>query len=125
MKIKLPSGTNGFWNDETPSRYVGTGSQMGRRNTLPADLPNGDWEPGTKLRLLKLAFVDNCYDQGGAYWGAPENIYIATEGAKTYSPALPGFELVPCGVTVFVRANSRQQARQAVQKLVPDAKFFR
>ena len=98
---------------------------MGRRNTLPADLPVGDWQPGTKLRLVRLPFVDGCYDHGGAYWGSLANLYIATEGAKCYSPTLPGFEIVPCGVTVFVRGNRRHEAKQAVKALVPDAKFYR
>lgn len=98
---------------------------MGRQNTLPQDLPQGDWQPGSKLHLRRLPFVDQCYDQGGAYWGGPENLFVATEGAVTYSPVDRRWELIPCGVTMFVRANSRQDAKAQVLAKIPEAKFYR
>ena len=120
--LLLPPGTTGFSNER--NEFQVTGSQMGRRNTLPRDLPDGDWLPGTKLRLVHVHFVDGDYDQGGAYWGRPANPFMATEGALCHS-IKRRMGLVPCGVTVYVRGNTRAEAKAAVLKLVPDAKFNR
>lgn len=117
MKLKLSNGSTGFHRED--GSWQCTGSQMGRPNTLPADLPDGDWQPETKLRLVRVPFVDGDYDQGGAYWGSPANLYLATEG--DFRDGI----LTPCGVQIFVRGNSRNEAKQAVRKLMPDAKFYR
>ena len=119
----MPPGTTGFFNDQ--NEWVSTGARMGRRNILPQDLPQGDWQAGTKLCLRRVPFVDGCYDQGGAYWGMPANLYVATEGAVTYSPVSRRFEQQLCGVTVFVRANSRREAKHKVLEQIPTAKFYR
>lgn len=87
---------------------------MGRRNTLPGHLGAVDWQPGDRLRLVRVPFVAGAYDQAGAYWGAPANLWIATETLPT-----------PSGVTIFVRAGSRSWAKAEVRKLVPDARFYR
>lgn len=123
MKLKMPPGTTGFWNER--NEWVCTGSQMGRRNTLPQDLPGDDWKDGNKLHLVRVPFEDHCYDQGGAYWGSPANLYIATEGAVTHSPVNRRMELIPCGVTVYVRANNRDEAKAKVKAHVPTATFYR
>jgi hypothetical protein len=117
MRLKLPPGTTGFWNER--GERICTGSMMGRRDVLPDD-PQGM----IKLRMVNLPFVDGCYDRGGAYWGSPANIYLAFTGFAVYSPATPGFELIP-EFQVYVRANSRHEAKQKVRKELPNARFYR
>lgn len=46
------------------------GAPMGRRNRCEM-LPD---EVG-KVYLQQVPFVDGCYDRGGAYWGAPANLW--------------------------------------------------
>jgi hypothetical protein len=105
--LKLPSGiTYGY---DSNNQRVCTGSQMGRRNELPADTN----EP-IKLRLEKLRLVDGDYDQWGAYWGGGHGslpIYCAWNRLR--------------GVTVFVRAQDRVAAKAHVLKLLPNATFAR
>jgi len=97
------------------------GSRMGRSNILPFDS-----NVALKFILRKLRFVDGCYDQGGAYWGAPEDLYRAVtldwhpwksnwDGTKVEEPA---------HIEVFVRANSHKSAKQAVREILPNAKFY-
>lgn len=89
--------------DEKGNRHC-RGSMMGRRIILPDDP-----EASIKLRMEHLRFVDGCYDQGGAYWGAPCDLYCAY-----------GEE----GVQVFVRAINRQGAKNKVRESIPGARFF-
>lgn len=102
-KLKLPSGTTGFTNDQ--GRWICTGSQMGRRNQLPENRN----EP-VKLRMERLRFVGGDYDTAGAYFGGPANVHCAWNSD---------------GVRVFVRANSRDQAKNKVREQLPNAKFYR
>lgn len=105
--LKLPSGlTYGYDSNE---KRICTGSQMGRRNELPADAN----EP-VKLRLERLRFVDGDYDQWGAYWGGGPDalpIYCAWGDASETQ------------VRVFVRAQDRVAAKANVLKLLPNATF--
>lgn len=100
----LPSGVRGFFNDEDPRGWTCTGTHFGRRDTLPER--EG---PPVKFRLLRLPFVDQCYDRWGVYWGAPANVWCAWSGPYR----------------VFVRANTRSAAKGAVLLKVSGAKFFR
>jgi hypothetical protein len=103
MKIKLPNGLNyGF---DANGNKVCTGSKMGRQDTMP---PEGFTHP--KLRLERLKFTDGCYDNGGAYWGSPENLYCAWDND---------------GTRIFRRANSRAEAKKAVKEIIPCAHFYR
>ena len=101
MKLHLPTGTTGFTNDA--GHWICTGSQFGRRDVLPDGR-----EPG-KLRLTRLPFVDGDYDRWGAYWGSPANVW--------------------CGwnenVRVFVRADTRDEAKKFITEKLPTAKFHR
>lgn len=106
-KFSLPNGTTGFTDDS--GKWVCTGSQMGRRNILPDDAKTFP----AKMRLIRLSFVDGCYDRWGAYWGSPANIYCAT-GDCAEEVAF-----------VFVRADSRDQAKSKVRESMPRAKFYR
>lgn len=78
------------------------GAPMGRRSDNPANFD------GLKTHLQRVPFVDYCYDQGGAYWGSPANLYCAW--------ADTGEEEI---VTYF-RANSREEAKAQL----PGAKFY-
>ena len=103
--FSLPNGaTYGF---DSNGRRICTGSQMGRRDILP-----NDPETPCKLRLIRLSFVDGDYDQWGAYWGAPANVYCATGEAG---------DII---AFVFARADSRQEAKAKVRESLPNARFF-
>jgi len=87
-----------------------TGSMMGRRNIIPDDYD------GEKLHLRRVPFVDSCYDQGGAYWGGPANLYCAWCETETEQ------------MQVFVRADNRDDAKEAVADRCPDkpqVRFYR
>jgi len=53
------------------------------------------------LRCFRLRFVDCCYDEGGAYWGMPANVYCATNEH---------------GALLFCRASNRQAAKDEFVK---------
>jgi hypothetical protein len=95
MKFTLENGC---------SRY---GAQMGRRNEVPDDYA------GEKLRMLRLPFVDGCYDRWGAYWGSPANVWCAWGESATER------------VRIFVRGNDRAAACREVLKALPSARFAR
>jgi hypothetical protein len=81
---------------------------MGRCDSLPSDL-----QTIGKLHLVKLRWVDGCYDEGGAYWGMGNPIYRAYGETETEV------------CEVFVRARGREDAKRQVLELVPLAKFYR
>ena len=73
----------------------------------------GDPDYPIKFHLQKVRFIDGCYDQGGAYWGGPANLFCAwgeDEGEQ---------------VRMFVRASSREQAKAVVREYYVNARFFR
>lgn len=111
MKMpKLSNGSTGFYNER--NEWQCTGSQMGRRNTIPSED-----KPG-KMAMRKLRFVAGCYDQGGAYWGAPANLYRAVSAdVCKFGDSL---QYAEC----YVRANSRAEAKAKVLELIPSATFF-
>ena len=80
-KLQLPRGTTGFWNDK--NEWFCTGSQMGRRDVLPASTH-------PKLRLERLRFVDGCYDRAGAYWGRMESRLSNQINSEQGQPCVAG-----------------------------------
>ena len=75
--------------------------------------------PGTcdkpvKVYLRKLKWVDSDYDEQGAYWG------------YEYGTAIywANFDTTETNEDIFVRATSRQDAKNQVLEKVPNAKFF-
>lgn len=91
-----------------------TGSAMGRANRVPSD--GDERNAPCKLRLVRLAWVDGDYDQGGAYWGRS-----ATAG-DIYRA------IGDCGDTqaeVFVRAHNRREAKAKVREVLSGATFYR
>ena len=101
MKLTLPSGVTGFYNER--NEWQCTGSQMGRRDILPASTH-------PKLRLQRLPFVDGCYDRWGAYWGAPANVWLAWDDE---------------GTQLYHRGNTRQEVKTAILSKYPHATFYR
>lgn len=59
-------------------------------------------------RCFKVKFVDGDYDEGGAYWGGPADLYCATNGE---------------GVQVFMRADSRRMAKGMFKNTYPQIKW--
>jgi hypothetical protein len=103
--MKLPYKKNGLRYGHGPDcKRVCLGAYMGRPDMLPDD----QLAP-IKLHLRRVPFVDSCYDQGGAYWGCPANLWCAWSGA----------------VEVYVRADSRQAAKEMVGGSLPNARFYR
>ena len=72
-----------------------------------------------KLQLQKVPMVDGAYDQGGAYWGAPNNLYAAF--ALVWLPKVER-ELE---IRWFIRANSRDEAKAKTLEIFPNASFYR
>ena len=109
----LPWKSNGMtYGYDANNKKICTGSQMGRRNLIPSercDLP--------KLCLRRVPFSGGDYDTGGAYWGAPANLWCA------FSTAAFGDSLHQ--IQIFTRAGSRAEARTKITTLLPEAKFFR
>jgi hypothetical protein len=75
------------------------GADMGR--------PSKVGEP-TRLYLQRVRFVDQCYDRGGAYWGAPADLWCAFAGnAEDVIETM-----------IFVRAGDRNAAKAAVLAVI-------
>lgn len=114
MKLTLPNGATGFTDDS--GKWVCTGSQMGRPNRVPS---GGDRMLPVKMRLIRLPFVDDCYDRWGAYWGCPETVWMAESvDALTFGDSLQTAQL-------FIRADSRDEAKTKVREQLPNARFYR
>ena len=82
---------------------------MGRRALLPENPETAS----PKLFLRYLPFVDGCYDQGGAYWGYPQNLYRAA-----------CYDAAGNVIEIFTRAGSHREAKQQVRELLPLAHFY-
>lgn len=122
MRSKLPpisDGSTGFYNDQNV--WVCTGSRMGRADTLPVDAAKP-----IRMHLVRLPFVDGCYDQGGAYWGAPANLWRAVSpDVHPWRSNWDGSAQEDAHIELFVRARSRQDAKRAILAKLPQAKFYR
>ena len=85
------------------------GAPLGRLYRLPADTD----EP-VKLKLVKLKMVgDGAYDQGGAYWGCGDPIYMAKGEAS---------DVV---VELYVRVKDREEAKLKIRDRLSNATFYR
>lgn len=111
MKLKLSHGSSN------------RGAQMGRPNILPTNtiLP-------IKLRMERIRMTGHGdYDSEGAYWGIGRPLYCA------YPPDLHPWRsnwdnsviTEPHQIQVFVRADSRKQAKELVKNHLSRATFFR
>lgn len=85
------------------SRY---GAPMGRRYDK-LDAVKG------RVHLQSVPFVDGCYDQGGAYWGSPANLWCAWGESEDEQ------------LVTFLRAPSREAAKSKLLAEYPELKFYR
>ena len=81
-----------------------------------APMGAADWcvSADPKFYLQRLKFTDGCYSLDGTYWGSPANVWCAWDPHCEEGPA-----------RMFVRANTREKARDLVLQEYPNAKFFR
>jgi hypothetical protein len=70
------------------------GAPMGRWHS-PDDV-----KPAGKVRLFRVRLDSGGYDDGGAYWGAPNDLYCAQDDSRDYQR--------------FTRAQSRESAAKAL-----------
>lgn len=67
-----------------------------------------------KVRLYKVRINSGGYDDSGTYWGVGQPLYCCE---------------VPDGVDIhiyqYVRANSREDAKEALLKQYPQLEFYR
>jgi len=87
-------------NPQLPKVSCKRGAPMGRRQYA-----DDFQEP---CRCFRLRFVDGAYDEGGAYFGAPENVYCALSGS----------------VQLFCRADSRQEAKKKFKERYPEIRWI-
>jgi len=117
----LRNGATYFTNEH--GEKVCTGSQMGRRDTLP-DTREACALP-CKLRLVRLTWRGD-YDAGGAYWGcARARSYTRRLGAPLDFIFRAAGDVGDERAEIFIRAATREQARAAVLAKLPAARFYR
>lgn len=85
------------------------GAPLGRCNVIPDDIKTAG-----KLYLEKLKWTNGDYTTDGTYWGSNggDNIFRAYGESETEQ------------IEIFVRANSRDNAKMEVKAVFPEAKFF-
>lgn len=89
-----------------------TGAAMGRLTILPRDP-----KARAVFYLSRVRLDTGGYDQGGAYWGIGDPLYRALS-AEDIGENDEHVEL-------FVRASSRDYAKDAIKARVPGATFYR
>jgi hypothetical protein len=89
------------------------GAQMGRMNRLPANT-----NANIKLHLERMSMVDGDYDSFGVYWGKVEgkDMYVAWRDLN---------HTVNQAVRVYVKTATRQEAKEEILAILPNAKFYR
>ncbi len=87
------------------------GAPMGRSETHA----RGDYKLPFKFQMQRLRFIDGCYDQGGAYWGSPANVYVV----RCEDPE--GEDVM---IQFYVRGDTRAEAKANVRTLYPNARFY-
>jgi hypothetical protein len=106
----VPQGTTADSMADAPSRDVALrlpkvdgryGAPMGR---IGGSSPS----PEGTVTISKVSLDSGGYDVGGAYWGIPNNLYMADDGD---------------GFTRFLRAEDRAAATAEIQAEFPDAAF--
>lgn len=100
--------------------YSARGADMGRVATLPIDS-----KVNVKLHLIRVRLDSGGYDNGGAYWGLGEPLYL-TYSDEEYPSKVGAY---PMGrserVWYFLRASNRNEAKELVRAELPNAKFYR
>ena len=86
------------------------GAQMGR-----SDIHALDRDAPIKLHLVRVKLYDGCYDEGGAYWGGPSDLWRvrSTEQVELSVNRCTGLPMVD-HVEFFIRAESREEAKREI-----------
>lgn len=89
---------------------------------------------GGKLRLMRMPLVDGAYDQGGAYWGSPDNMWLCVGEYTEHNTcvrvaSLPvRAELVNLAgepIRLYIRAATREEAKAKVRAYFPSCRFYK
>lgn len=89
------------------------GAPMGRCNTFDLDPETND-----RFCLQAMRMVDGDYDSGGAYWGG----WSREHGGMWHAYCCNGHGEE---AELFIRAKTREQAKEQVREHYPNARFFR
>ena len=95
-----------------PEVNCSRGAPMGRCETH-----NIDPEAPAKFCLQAMHLVDGDYDRGGAYWGC----WTREHGGMWHAYACHDDE----EVEMFIRAKTREQAKEQIRERYPNARFFK
>ncbi len=108
----------------TPSLFTPVsctyGAPMGRANV--SDYLRGEEDLPRRFRLERIRWTDGAYDQGGAYWGMGDDVYLAVFSGETmvqdYDRSYPVEEYIRRSY----RAKSRADAIAQLRAEFPNAK---
>jgi len=100
------------------------GAPMGRRDDLK-ELYDVAQPDSIKVHLQHVPFVDGCYDQGGAYWGYPANLYAAWAYCEIEDLAESDADMYGCRYDGFVRADNHADAKKQLAAMYPGIRFYR
>jgi hypothetical protein len=64
-----------------------------------------------RCRCFRLRFIDNAYDEGGAYWGEPADVWCCTDSPTAGDDAQ---------IFITCRAQSRAEAKKEFEKDAPE-----
>lgn len=95
------------------SRY---GASMGRGSTTDRELRMLDGVP-VKLSLQRVRLNSGGYDNGGAYWGTGEPLWLAQGDVDGVTDV--------DGVALYLRASNRDHAKALVRAKLRAATFYR
>lgn len=92
--------------------YSIRGAYMGRDNAI--EEPNAH----IKFHLYKMPMSPcGCYDSGGAYWGSGNHKIGFMYHAYGYGPEFKN--------EMFVRARTREHAKERIKKIFKNCSFYR
>jgi hypothetical protein len=91
------------------------GAPMGRKSY------QSDKEASFKFRVQRVRLDRGGYDEGGAYWGIGQPLYIADADPIWIEEEDREIE----GPRFYFRANDRDDAKEEVKHKYPNARFFR
>jgi len=103
--------------------YSARGANMGRR-----DVHAVDKTAKIKFHVAYMPFTDGVYDQGGAYWGSPANLWRAVSTVEV--PCVSNWDGTPFThrVEMYFRIGGPfrpERVKTQVLAHYPNAKFFR
>jgi hypothetical protein len=90
------------------------GAPMGRSDY------DDDKTGAPKLHLARVYIDSQGYDNGGAYWGLGQRLFVAWKHSLAGNPPKEGGN-----VRHFVRAKNRECAKEILRQTFSDARFYR